>query len=42
MFWRLITKIVVDIITSLLVELVLIAISTAFTHARKPRTVSVA
>ena len=42
MFWSLITKIVVDIVTSLIVELALTAILAAVTHARKPRTVSVA
>ncbi len=42
MFWRLITKIVLDIVTGLIVELVLTAILATVTHARKPRTVSVA
>ncbi len=42
MFWRLITKIVVDIVTSLVVELVLTAILAVFAHSRKPHVASVA
>lgn len=42
MFWRLITKIVVDIVTSLIVELVLTAILAVFAHSRKPHTAGVA
>jgi hypothetical protein len=42
MFWRLITKIVVDIVSGFIVELVLTAILAAVTHARKPRMASIA
>ena len=42
MFWRLITKIAVDIVMSLIVELVLTAILATFAHSRKPHAASMA
>ncbi|HEU5377784.1 MAG TPA: hypothetical protein VFV38_20365 [Ktedonobacteraceae bacterium] len=42
MFWRLITKMVVDVVTGLIVELVLAAIFATVTHVSKPRRASVA